>query len=104
MSTAREKTGLAGRGVPPEWADVLAKGKRPLLSRNRHDKRFFAVWGYDTNKEKAESEETKSEDEKNGEEKKSTKEESPPIRRRFRLVQFCDLRPGLAEQPNRLTS
>jgi hypothetical protein len=29
-----------------KWADTLAKGGRPLLSRNRHNRHLFSVWGY----------------------------------------------------------
>ena len=29
-----------------KWADTLAKGGRPRLSRNRHNKHLFSVWAY----------------------------------------------------------
>ena len=34
-----------------KWADTLAKGGRPRLSRNRHNKHLFSVWAYGTDKE-----------------------------------------------------
>jgi hypothetical protein len=39
-----------------KWADTLAKGGRPLLSRNRHNRHLFSVWGY--GKEEDSKEET----------------------------------------------
>ena len=34
-----------------KWADTLAKGGRPRLSRNRHNKHLFSVWAYGADKE-----------------------------------------------------
>jgi AAA domain/Bifunctional DNA primase/polymerase, N-terminal len=91
-----------------KWADTLAKGGRPRLSRNRHNKHLFSVWAYGADKEEEEKknpeEEKKNpeEEKKNPEEEKKNPEEEKKNnapRRRFKLVQFCDLRPGMAEQP-----
>jgi hypothetical protein len=86
-----------------KWADTLAKGGRPRLSRNRQNKHLFSVWAYGTDKEETtterEDEKKKpgNEDKTQEGEKKNPGNDAP--RRRFKLVRFCDLRPGMAEQP-----
>ena len=44
------RTGEVPRWLAEEfhqkWADTLAKGGRPRLSRNRHNKHLFSVWAY----------------------------------------------------------
>jgi hypothetical protein len=88
-----------------KWADTLAKGGRPLLSRNRHNRHLFSVWGYGIDKEEttAEREDEKkapgNEDKaKKEDEKKSSPGNGAP-KRRFKLVSFWELQPGIAEQP-----
>ena len=53
------RTGEVPRWLAEEfhqkWADTLAKGGRPRLSRNRHNKHLFSVWAYG----KEEGEETR---------------------------------------------
>ena len=71
-----------------KWADTLAKGGRPRLSRHRHNKHLFSVWAYGK-EEPAE----KPKDAIGGEKKDA------PRRRRFKLVPFWELQPGIAEQP-----
>ena len=73
-----------------KWADTLAKGGRPRLSRNRHNKHLFSVWAYGTDKEAAEKEDENAHEDRTGE-----KSKSDPRDFRFRIVSFGDMRPGI---------
>ena len=90
------RTGEVPRWLAEEfrqkWADTW-KGGRPRLSLNRHNKHLFSVWAYGGDKE----EPAEKEDEKKNNEEEKKNPDAP--RRRFKLVRFCDLRPGMAEQP-----
>ena len=80
------RTGEVPRWLAEEfhqkWADTLAKGGRPRLSRNRHNKHLFSVWAYGG----ADKEEP-------AEEKKNPEEGLRNVR--FRIVSFGDMRPGV---------
>ena len=71
-----------------KWADTLAKGGRPRLSRNRHNKRLFSVWAYGTDKEEPTAE-------KENESGDRGPREAQDHDFRFRIVSFGDMRPGV---------
>jgi hypothetical protein len=79
-----------------KWADVLARGGRPHLSRNRRNGHLFSVWTYGLDKEEgrnAGAEGAKAE--KRGPspgETESGQEAKEGRRVRFKLTEWCDLR------------
>jgi hypothetical protein len=83
------RTGEVPRWLAEEfhqkWADTLAKGGRPRLSRNRHNKHLFSVWAYGTDKEEP----------KEDEHGDKAGEKVGNANLRFRIVSFGDMRPGV---------